>query len=282
MLPTPHRLEDRIRVFFTSCDSDLRGRVFFADFDLEPPFALLGVSPSPVLDLGAQGAFDCDGVNPSQIVAADGRLALLYIGWRRGGQAAPYTLFGGLAYSEDDGLSFEKAVEPFLPPCVGESLFRTAPFLQREAGGYRLLYIGGDEFVAGEDGRQLPVYSLMELRSPTPWRWEGPGRTLLAPDRQAGEIGFGRPVLWQDGDRARLMLSIRTAASYTLVEAPADFAPGQRPPFVPVLNLPVEAWEAGMTCFGAPCQVGDHELLFYNGSGFGRTGLGLAWRNRSV
>jgi hypothetical protein len=280
MLPTPHPLEDRVRVFFTSCDDDLRGRVFFADFEPEPPFAVLDVSSSPVLDPGAPGAFDCDGVNPSQIVTVEGRLALLYIGWRRGGETAPYTLFAGLALSENDGLSFEKAAEPLLPPCAGESLFRTAPFLQREGEGYRLLYIGGDEFVAGEGGRRLPVYSLMELRSATPWRWEGPGRTLLTPDRQAGEIGFGRPVLWRDDGRARLMMSIRTSAGYTLVDAPSDFTPGQRPKFTQVLDSPAEAWEADMTCFGAPCAIGDYELLFYNGDGFGRTGLGLGWRNR--
>jgi hypothetical protein len=33
-----------------------------------------------------------------------------------------------------------------------------------------------------------------------------------------------------------------------------------------------------MVCFGAPCQVGAQELLFYNGNQFGRTGFGLASR----
>jgi hypothetical protein len=210
----------------------------------------------------------------------DGRLALLYIGWRRGDEAAPYTLFSGLAFSEDEGRSFEKVAGPLLGPCTGERLFRTAPFMHREPDGFRLLYIGGDEFTVAENGRRLPVYSLMELRSQTPWRWEGPGRLLLEPDRRMAEIGFGRPVLYDISGRTVLMLSIRTGSGYTLVETPAEFDAGQRPPFSAVLEPPFDDWEAEMTCFGAPCAVGEHDLLFYNGNGFGRTGLGLAWRRR--
>ena len=33
-----------------------------------------------------------------------------------------------------------------------------------------------------------------------------------------------------------------------------------------------------MTCFGAPCRVGEFEYLFYNGNQFGRSGFGVARR----
>jgi hypothetical protein len=33
-----------------------------------------------------------------------------------------------------------------------------------------------------------------------------------------------------------------------------------------------------MTCFGAPCRVGEVECLFYNGNQFGRSGVGVARR----
>ncbi|WP_309091503.1 hypothetical protein [Phenylobacterium sp.] len=273
MLPTPLVLPDRVRVYYAACDDDLRGRIFFADFGLEPPFPLMARSEKPSLDLGAAGAFDADGVNPSQIVQQEDRLALLYIGWRRGPDDTPYTLFGGLAFSEDGGLTFDRA-GPLLRPCDGERLFRTAPFLERTGDGWRLLYIGGDRFVTGEHGKRLPIYSLMELRSPTPWEWTGPGRELLAPDVEGGELGFGRPVSL-GGER--LMLSVRSRSGYELVETALGPGAARRP----VLPDGREPWEAQMTCFGAPCQIGDRELLFYNGDGFGRTGMGLAWRRLS-
>ena len=277
MLPTPHVMADRVRVFYASCDAELRGRIFFADFALEPPFALMTVSPEPVFDVGPAGAFDCDGVNPSQILKTEDGLALLYIGWRRGSADEPYTLFAGLAVSGDQGQSFTRRPQPLLPPRPGERLFRTAPFIHRDARGYRLLYIGGEAFMAGEGGRRTPVYSLMELRSDSLWDWSGPARILMSPDVEVGEVGFGRPVITPEG---RLMMSLRTHAGYRLVETDLDFDPRIRPALTPVIPPPFEPWEAQMTCFGAPCVVGANELLFYNGDGYGRTGMGLAWRPR--
>lgn len=277
MLPTPHVMADRVRVFYAGCDDDLRGRVFFADFAPEPPFDLMAADPEPVCDVGAPGSFDCDGVNPSQIIETDDGLMLLYIGWRRGPAETPYTLFGGVAKSTDGGMSFERRSEPLLPPRPGERLFRTAPHISRDEEGYRLLYIGGDRFTSGEAGRATPVYSLMELRSADLWSWNGPARTLMSPDTSAGEVGFGRPVITPDGN---LMVSLRTLAGYRLVETSLAFSPEARPVLEAVVPEPMEAWEAQMTCFGAVCRVGPNELLFYNGDGYGRTGLGLAWRPR--
>lgn len=277
-VPTPHVMADRVRVFFAACDDDLRGRIFFADFEPEPPFALIRRSADPVLDLGPPGAFDCDGVNPSQALVTDGRLALLYIGWRRGPAETPYTLFAAVAFSDDDGESFTRTGARLLAPRPSERLFRTAPFIERRPDGYRLLYIGGDAFVAGPDGRALPTYSLMELTSPGLWDWEAPPRRLLAPDVAGGELGFGRPVVHTVEGALKLMLSVRTQDGYRLVETDRDFEPGRRPAMTSVIPGPLEPWESQMTCFGAPCRTGPYELLFYNGDGFGRTGAGLAWR----
>jgi hypothetical protein len=273
MLPTPLVLDDRVRVYFASCDDDMRGRIFAAEFERKPPFAVIGRWREPALDIGSGGAFDRDGVNPSQVIEIDGRLVLLYIGWRRGDPETPYALIAGLAVSTDGGHSFTSE-GPLLAPREGESLFRTAPFMVREPGGWRLLYIGGDRFITDAAGTRLPIYSLMDLHSNDPLNWPGPGRELIAPNLAAGQIGFGRPVLCG----ARLMVSVRTAAGYELVEGDDPATTSDRAPLTPVFTSPFETWESQMRCFGAPCLVGDYELLFYNGDGFGRTGLGLAYR----
>jgi hypothetical protein len=279
MLPTPLVLEDRVRVFFAACDEAMRGRIFFADIEAQPPHRLIGISPDPVLDVGRPGSFDCDGVNPSQVFVHEGALVLLYIGWRRGPASAPYTLFAGLARSHDGGLSFEKMAQPLLPPSAEERLFRTAPFVVPEAGGWRMLYIGGGAFIDDSAGKRVPIYSLREAWSASLEVWPAQGRERLAPDRSAGELGFGRPVVCHDVAGApALMLSVRTEDGYTLAQAPLAALGSGRPAFEPIISPPFEPWEARMTCFGAPCRVGDRELLFYNGDGFGRTGFGMAWR----
>ena len=277
MLPTPFVLPDRIRVLFASCDADLRGRVFRVDLSRDDPRQIIERDPMPVLDLGAAGAFDADGVNPSQIVARDGKLFLYYIGWQRISPEIPYRLLAGLAVSDDFGCSFQRiSASPILPPIEGEELFRTAPHVFRHTKGWGMLYIGGAEFFAGAVGKRLPTYSLCHSVSPDGVQWHGhAARPLLQPDRSRGEIGFGRPVVWHDEHGPVLMLSVRTETGYRLVTYDGGCAPDR---WAAVLEATSEAWDAAMTCFGAPCRVGEVEYLFYNGNQFGRSGFGVARR----
>jgi hypothetical protein len=279
MLPTPWLLEDRIRVFYATCDADLRGRVVFADLARTPPYAVIGVEERPALDLGPPGAFDCDGVNPSQVIAARGAIQLLYIGWRRDVDGAPYTLLTGLAQSRDGGRSFERRRAPLLPATLTEPLFRTAPFATRGPGGWELLYIGGDRFLAGET-RPLPLYALRRMRSPRLDRWPAAGEALLAPDLSRGEIGFGRPVIWRpETGEPVLIVSRRTRLGYEMLQAPLSGVEAGRPAFSPVLGDGRDDWDSDMTCFGAPLRVDGRDLLFYNGNQYGRTGFGIAARD---
>lgn len=278
MLPTPILLEDRIRVYFASCDKDLRGRIWRVDLELEAPWRVIERSRDPVMDVGGAGAFDCDGVNPSQVMWCGDRLRLYYIGWRRVSEDTPYTLFAACSESRDGGLSFPNASEPMLAPSATEPLFRTAPFVYRAGGGWSILYIGGGRFVS-EGAKRLPIYGLRQAFSEDGLVWPKEGRLLLAPDEQAGELGFGRPVVWSEGGEAQLYLSMRSRTGYQLVRGRLQDAEAGLRRFERALNFEQAPWATGMTCFGAPCRVGRTELLFYNGDQFGRTGFGLAVRS---
>lgn len=280
MLPTPLLLDDRIRVFYAACDSDLRGRIFYADLALDFPHDLLSVSEAPSLDLGPASSFDADGVNPSTIMVDEaGRLSLYYIGWQRHSSEVPYTLIAGLAVSTDEGRSFTRVGRAVLPPTEDEPYFRTAPFVWRAGSEWRMLYIGGGRFFDGPDGKRLPIYALRSAVSADGREWTSAGPPLLEPDTSAGEIGFGRPVLWHDEAANRvLMLSRRTITGYSLVEAPFSDAGVITGDFAPVIDAGPDPWDSEMTCFGSPLVVGDRELLFYNGNRFGWSGFGLAWR----
>ena len=280
MLPTPIHLGPVIRVFYSSCDADLRGRVFFADLSPTPPFDTIHLERRPVLDLGAGSDFDSDGVNPSQVVRDGDDLLLYYIGWRRRSKDIPYTLIAGLARSRDEGRSFEK-MGPLLAPSLQEPYFRTAPFVYRDEDGWSALYIGGDRFIDGPDGKRLPVYSLRRAHSTDRVSWPDRGEVLLAPSLDAGEIGFGRPVLWHGADgSARLVLSRRTVRGYALMQSRWPIVGGAPVELEPLLRPGPDAWDSEMTCFGAFCQSANAELLLYNGNRFGRSGIGLASRGR--
>lgn len=280
MLPTPLVLDDRIRVFFAGCDQDLRGRVFSVDLDPEDPTIVMSSVSGPVLDLGPPGSFDADGVNPCQILKRGETLLLYYVGWQRLTAEVPYTLFAGLAESTDNGATFQRVRDgQILHSTEDERLFRTAPFVFRDAGGWRMLYIGGGEFLDGASGKRLPTYHLCDQRSDDGYQWPGSANApLLSPVRKNGQIGFGRPVLWNDGDRPCLFISVRDENGYSL--QCVRETDGQLSWTDPLFGT-VGAWESETNCFGAPCRAGDWEFLFYNGNRFGATGFGVARRANS-
>ena len=279
ILPTPLVLEDRVRVYFSSCDVEMRGRIYRADLRRDDPRQIIEFDAEPVLDLGESNAFDADGVNPSQVIARDGLLYLYYIGWRRHSAEIPYTLFMGLAVSDDGGLRFRRlSRNPALLPLVGEEYFRTAGHVYRSDAGWGMLYIGGGEFFTNAAGKRLPLYSLRHTVSSDGLNWRDPSTELLSPDAAKGEIGFGRPVLWSDDGRPVIMLSVRTEIGYVLVSKGA----GDGTAWTNVLEESDTEWDAEMTCFGAPCTVGNSEYLFYNGNRFGFTGFGAATRHAQV
>jgi len=277
MLPTPLVLADRLRLFYASCDATLRGRIFRVDLALEDPRQIIDLAADPVLDLGPSGAFDQDGVNPAHVLRVGNRLLLYYIGWNRISDEIPYTLLTGVAISEDDGLSFHRlSPHPVLPPTDEEAFFRTAPFVFPVPEGLAMLYIGGGTFFDGPAGKRLPTYDLCAATSADGLAWRPrPGGPLLRPDGRRGVIGFGRPVLWHHQGSPSLMLSLRTVDGYTLLRRDPETP---EPGWLPMLAGSAGAWEAEMTCFGAPCSAGPWEYLFYNGNQFGRTGFGLARR----
>lgn len=284
MLPTPIVLADCIRVFFSSCDAELRGRIFCVDLSLDHPHTVIHFDPAPVLDLGAAGSFDADGVNPCHLEIVDDVWRLYYVGWQRLSQDVPYTLLAGLALSDDRGKTFVRwKYEPVLPATPDERYFRTAPFVRRVGDGFEMLYIGGNRFVGSPSGKLLPRYAIRRSRSMDGIRWSDPAEDVLLPDEVRGEIGFGRPrIETLPGQAPALMVSVRTEQTYTLMSGPWDEGPFDRSRLVKVIDAAPHGWASEMTCFGATCQVEGRTLLLYNGNGFGRTGFGLAYRDPTL
>lgn len=278
-IPTPQVERHTVRVLYASCDANLRGRIFSVELDRSSPMEIVRMENEPVLDLGDAGDFDADGVSPFQLIERDGAVFLYYNGWKRHSPSTPYTLFAGLAISEDDGRSFRRVSKsPVLPPIAGETQFRTAPYVYRTAAGWGMLYVAGDSFFTGSTGKRLPLYSLHRTFSKDGITWQAGGE-MLERNPLAGEIGFGRPYLWHDKTgEPSLLISVRRETGYTLVEfTSSSGAPGgtSRREILPRSET---GWDSEMVCFGAPCAVGPWEYLFYNGNQFGRTGFGLARR----
>lgn len=276
--PTPLAFgDDRIRVFCAFLDADKVGRVGYVDVAADDPTQVLGVSPEPVLDVGAAGTFDDSGVTPLSVCRlADGRVRLYYAGWQLGVRVR-YYLFMGVAESADGGERFTRLSQaPILDRRDGELHMRTGGHVRREGERWRMFYAGGSEWVGDGPGAK-PRYALRAIDSADGLLWPGGGEVLLRSEG-ADELGFGRPYVLGDGDRRRMWYSVRTLSKgYRLGYAESDDGrTWRRDDARSGLDVSEHGWDSEMVCLSAIEQTAAQTLLFYNGNGYGATGFGVA------
>jgi hypothetical protein len=277
-LPTSILLsDDVIRVYLAFLDADRVGRVGFVDLDASDPLDVIRVSDEPVLDIGARGTFDDNGVTPVSIVPFEGELLLYYVGWQLGVKVR-YFLFAGLAVSTDGGLTFQRRSQvPLLDRSEGELFVRTAPSVMLDEGRWKMWYVGGDSWVRAPDGIEVPSYSMRYLESPSPVEWPRHGEVCLKPEGPE-EIGFGRPWVLKDGDRFRNWYSIRTAdRGYRIGYAEsADGRSWTRLDDQAGIEVSGAGWDSEMVCFACVQPTAHGTYMFYNGNNYGETGFGAA------
>jgi hypothetical protein len=247
------------------------------DVDARDPTKVLRVSERPALDIGEPGTFDDSGVSPVSLVEHGGRLLLYYIGWQLGVKVR-YTLLMGLAESTDGGETFRRVSRvPVLERSDGELFVRSAGFVLKDGGRFRMWYVAGDRWVEVA-GKQVPTYNVRHLASDDPARWGAAGRVCVELAPGGDEYGFGRPFVMRDGDAFKMWYSVRTVSKgYRIGYAEsADGLAWERRDGEAGIDVSAEGWDSEMVCFACVQPTPHGTYMFYNGNGYGETGFGVA------
>jgi len=278
--PTAFLVEDgsRIRVLCAFLDIDNVGRCGWVDVELGRPDRIVAVATEPALDVGRAGTFDEHGVTPLSVVRLhDRRLRLYYAGWQRG-VGIRYTIFLGLAVSDDEGATFRRISEaPVLDRVDGELYLRTGALVRPDGDAWRMWYSGGDEWLGrGADAR--PRYSLRHVRSADGVTWPRQGDVCLEP--RDDELGFGRPCMVSREGLLHMWFSRRALDGPYRLSYASSLDGGlswDRDDGRGGLDLgPPGAWDAEMVGLSSIVETDDGTYLFYNGNNYGQTGFGVA------
>lgn len=276
--PTPVALgDDLIRVYVAFCDERTVGRVGYVDVRADRPSEVVRVSQEPVLDIGAPGCFDDNGVVPLSIVSIGDELHMYYTGFQLGTRVS-YFQFLGLAISTDGGETFTRASRaPVLDRSDGETMTRASAFVHRVGDGFRMYYSGGDSWV-DSGGVPRPVYNVRLLDSVDGVSWGRRGRVCVdfAND---DEHALGRPWLLSSGSPYRLLYSVRTLSTgdYRLGLAVSDDGVSwERRDSEVGIDVSAEGWDSDAVAYGATHEHNGSVYLFYCGNERGRTGFGYA------
>lgn len=282
MVPTPLHLPELgvIRVFITCCDDQGIGRPGFVDMAADDPSRVVHVHDKPLMDIGAPGTFDENGVLACSVVPVpDGRLFLYYVGFEIGTQIR-YRLLTGLAVSEDSGLTFTRQSQvPVLERNDDDLYFRGGPCVVMENGRFRMWYVGGSRWL-DLHGKAMPEYRIKYLESDDGIAWDGGGKLVL--DIGADEHGFGRPwVLPMASGGYCMYYSVRrkSLGAYRMgyAESPHGLA-WTRKDATLGLDAGPDSFDAQAIMYAAPVVVSGRTWCYYNGNGFGRDGFALAVR----
>ena len=280
-VPTALVMNDRIRIFYSSRDAENRSFTSFFDVKARDPTRVVSVHERPVLCPGLPGAFDDCGVMPSAILQEGAETFLYYIGWNVR-NTVPFHNSIGLAVSCDNAVTFKRAtVGPILDRCPIDPYFCTNAHVRR-SGCWQMWYSSGTEW--RQSGPRLE--SLYHIKYATSengidWRREG----IVAIDFDSDmEGGLVRPAVMEAESGFRMWYSRRSwrdyrggASSYRIGYAESsDGHRWQRLDAAAGIDVSDTGWDSEMIEYPNVVLADGKLYLFYNGNGFGSTGIGVA------
>lgn len=277
--PTPVLVDDKtLRIFVTMCTPENVGRISYVDVNPDNPSEVLDICQTPVVDIGAPGCFDDNGVGPISIVAHEGRLYLYFIGFQLGVKV-PYYMFCGLAISEDGGRTFRKHAQTPILDRIGDEVYaRCGVGVMKDEGKFKMWYVGSykEGWVQGRDNLK-PLYIMRYIESEDGIHWPGEG-TVCMRYANSDEHGFGRPHVWKEGGRYRMLYSIRTISrGYYIGYAESDDGINwSRKDAEAGIDLSPEGWDSINQCYTHLFRHKGKTYMFYNGNGMGKSGFGYA------
>lgn len=268
------------RIYFSSRDSQGRSFPRFIDVEAGNPKKILREHKKPLLDVGPPGSFDASGVMPTWAVRVEDEIYLYYIGWTQRVDI-PYHNSIGLAVSQD-GEAFTKAFPgPIFSPTPLEPYFTGTLGILREGAQWTGYYLSTVEWVS-VDGRQEPRYDIKVARSADGVTWQRDGKTAIPLTEDEG--GIVKACVLKD-TIYRMWYSFRKTKDYRTNKS-QSYRIGYATSFNGVdwvrqddsvrLHPEESGWDSQMLCYPHVVRHEDLLYMFYNGNGFGATGIGFA------
>jgi hypothetical protein len=271
-----------LRIYFGTRDGSGRSHTSYFEVDAERPSNILYAHDKPLLPLGKPGTFDDSGIMPSWIANHGNRKYLYYIGWNTE-VTVPYRLAIGLALSNDGGKSFQKISEgPICDRSLDEPFFNTAPCVLTEGDRWQMWYVSCTGWELADEQLE-PRYHVRYAESTDGISWKKTGQVCIDYDSDTGAIG--RPCVYVEQGVYKMLYSYRgvrdyrteLSQSYRLGYAEsADGLAWVRRYEEVGIERSESGWDSEMMEYCSLFQHQGQKYLFYNGNGFGKTGIGYA------
>jgi hypothetical protein len=278
-LPTVEKLDEgRLNLYYSPRDERGRAYVARAHIEVESPGRLrvVGHDPDPILRPGPLGAFDDSGVNVSCIAESNEGTLLYYTGWSLG-HSVPFYFYGGLAVRPRGRSDFHRvSPAPLLERSETDPYLTGSPWVIEDDRIWRMWYASGTKWEMVNNAPRH-YYHLRYAESSDGIHWERTGRVAI--DFADGEeYAITRACVVRDTDCYRMWFSARGDSYHLGYAESRDARTWERDDARAGLSLSRDGWDSEMVAYPAVFDGGDVRYLFYNGNGYGRSGIGYATR----
>ncbi|MEX0966935.1 MAG: hypothetical protein WD077_06835 [Bacteroidia bacterium] len=272
---------ETIRIFFAPRNAKGQSIPTFLDVAAADPSKVIHLHDAPIMNPGETGTFDDSGIMPCSITEHEGRLYLYYVGWNPA-VTVPYRNSIGLAVSDNGGVTFQRLFKgPVVDRNLHEPFFTASPCVLKEGDLWRMWYASSTGFVMA-NGKPEPLYVIKYATSSDGIHWQRPNITCILPKSEYE--ANARPTVIIEGGIYKMWFTYRGSFdyrdgkdSYRIGYAEStDGIDWKRMDERAGINLSPDGWDSKMQTYPDVLRVGEELYLFYNGNGFGRTGIGYA------
>lgn len=277
-----------VRVYFSCRPArDANGQYVsftgYLDLNRNNLLEVVRLGSQPILSLGGTGTFDEFGTYPASVIRRDdASVAAYYGGWTRC-ESVPFDVAIGMALSQDDGVTFERAgTGPILGRSLDEPFIISGPKVRRFNGEWQLWYIAGKTWLANE-GKPEPVYRIRMAVSRDGLSWRRHGIDLIPPRVEDNECQAS-PDVFKAGDTYHMFFCYRYSLGYRGRQrgyrigyaSSRDMIRWVRDDARAGLDVSAEGWDSEMVSYPHVFEVDGQVFMLYLGDEVGRYGFGLA------
>ncbi|WP_447738164.1 hypothetical protein [Aeromonas veronii] len=280
LTPTPFLINSHvIRVYCGFRDKYGVSRIGYVDVSAQDPTQVIGVSSSPVLDIGDNGCFDDNGVIMGDIVRVDNNtVRMYYIGFQLV-KKAKFLAYTGLAESHDGGETFQRVKKsPVLDRSDNGLTINAIHTVIKENGKWKAWYAAGCDWEIIE-GKQYPRYNIRYTESDDGIKFNIDTIDKLCVDVINDEYRIGRPSVYYMQGRY-LMFYTKGGRSgkdyFPGIAFSGDGVEWIREDDKLGLSLSNDGFDSKHLCYPRLVDVKGKIYCFYNGNNMGVDGFGVA------
>ncbi len=267
--------EDLLDIYLTGRDEQNRSRIGTFQYNLLEE-KLVNVGSESILELGERGTFDFNGTGYPCVVKNGDEMRMYYTGWTKGVHVT-FINDLGLAVKNSGDTHYQRFSRASILPRTNEEPFGTGSvFVFQDQGIWKMWYTCFDHWGDEHAGDDRHYYHIRYAESNDGIGWNRSGNVCIDFNISAGEYVVARPCIIKYKGFYLMWYSYRGAAYKMGFAVSKDGKSWTRHDGDSGLETSSEGWDSDMVCYAYVVRHRGELKMFYNGNGYGRTGLGLA------